>query len=282
MSRIVLATDLDGTMAHGDLDARRDVIATVRAAPEGRLIYVTGRTPGSARELLASAHLPEPDILIADVGTSVLHAAGPDRIADIEAELDAVWPGSNAVRDRLSSLDVLTAQEVDSPRRVAYWVEPVRALRGAGALPGSDPFAAREPGDASLGEDAHRIAMRAARDAGTLLEDLGVDVIVSANVFLDVLPRGVNKGSTLRRVLRWMDVAADDCIVAGDSLNDLTLFDTGMRGIVVGNCEPALLRHVADREHIYHADGTGAAGVLEGLRHFSRAAAEAQGDGHGK
>ena len=76
-------------------------------------------------------------------------------------------------------------------------------------------------------------------------EALEVDVLVSANIFLDVLPRGVNKGSTLRRVLHWLRVAEGDCVVAGDSLNDLDLFASGYRGIVVGNCEPALRERVA-------------------------------------
>ena len=122
------------------------------------------------------------------------------------------------------------------------------------------------------------IATRVAREAAAALDGLDVDVLVSANVFLDVLPHGVNKGSTLRRVLEWLDVDDDDCIVAGDSLNDLALFETGLRGIVVGNCEPALLKHTRSLDRIYHADRPGAAGVLEGLRHHF----ERNGDDHGK
>jgi HAD superfamily hydrolase (TIGR01484 family) len=270
--RLVLATDLDGTMAHGSEEARREVVATVRAVPDARLIYVTGRTPGSACQLLEATALAEPDILIADVGTSVLHGAGPARVTEIEAELDAVWPGGDAVRDRLSSFATLTQQEVDSPRRVAYWIEPVRARRAAGAPAGADPFVARMPGDVSLDERSHAIAQGVARAAAEAVEDLGVDVLVSANVFLDVLPRGVDKGSTLRRVLQWIGVAESDCVVAGDSLNDLALFETGLRGIVVGNCEPALLQRVADMERVYQARGIGAAGVLEGLRHYGHVA----------
>ena len=106
-----------------------------------------------------------------------------------------------------------------------------------------------------------------------------MDVVVSANVFLDVLPRGVDKGSTLRRVLEWLGVREEACVVAGDSLNDLSLFETGIRGVVVGNCEPALRRSVADLEGVYLAEGEGVAGVLEGLRHHGlvRAAERQEG-----
>lgn len=278
--RLILATDLDGTMAHGSQAARGEIVAAVRAAPDARLIYATGRTPGSARGLLSETALPDPDVLIADVGTSVLHGAGPDRVTEIESELDAVWPGADVVRDRLASLPVLTAQDVDSLRRVAYWIEPVRARRAAAASPDSDPFAARAPDDSSFDQESGTLAMHAARAAAAALEDLGVDVVVSANVFLDVLPRGVNKGSTLRRVLRWMGADESDCVVAGDSLNDLALFETGLRGIVVGNCEPALLERVANMERVYQARGIGAAGVLEGLRHYGHAGGAMSGGGH--
>jgi hydroxymethylpyrimidine pyrophosphatase-like HAD family hydrolase len=132
---------------------------------------------------------------------------------------------------------------------------------------GADPFAAHAPEDAALGAEAERVAGDVARRAEVLLGDLDVDVLVSANVFLDVLPRGVNKGSTLRRVLDWLAVDEAACVVAGDSLNDLALFEAGLRGIAVGNCEPALRRRVARLPHIYQASAHGVDGVLEGLRY---------------
>ncbi|HEX6306650.1 MAG TPA: HAD-IIB family hydrolase [Longimicrobiales bacterium] len=280
--RLILATDLDGTLAHGSVAARRELIQSVRGARESRLIYVTGRTPGSARALLAETSLPEPDVLIADVGTSVLRGAGPERVREIETELDGLWPGADEVRRRLSGVELLMPQEVDSPRRLACWIEPVRARRAATSPAGADPFTARPPGDASLDEESHELAALAAREAAAALAGVRVDVIVSANVFLDVLPHGVNKGTTLRRVLRWLDVDESDCVVAGDSLNDMALFETGMRGIVVGNGEPALLRRLAGMERIYRARGVGAAGVLEGLRYYGHAAYGPEGERDGE
>lgn len=279
---LVLATDLDGTMAHGSDIERRDLVHAVRSAPDATLIYVTGRTPESARTLLTAAGLPAPDVLIADVGTSVLRGAGPERVGEIEAELDATWPGAAAVHARLAAVAGLAPQDVDSPRRVAYWIEAVRALRDAGVPPGADPFAARAPDNASLDRRSHDIATAVARDAVSALEGLDVDVLVSANAFLDVLPRGVNKGTTLRRVLEWLDVDEGSCVVAGDSLNDLALFETGLRGIVVGNCEPALLERIGTMDRIYRASGAGAAGVLEGLRHYGHVDTDTEGDSNGE
>ncbi|MGH7445672.1 MAG: HAD-IIB family hydrolase [Longimicrobiales bacterium] len=280
---LILATDLDGTMADGSPDDRAELVALLQEADDVRLIYVTGRTPDAARALLARASLPEPDVLIADVGTTVLHGAGPVPVTEIEAELDRLWPGAEAVRARLHDVAELTPQEIEAPRRVSYWIEPVRERRGQAAASEPDPFAARAPDDESLDDQAAAIADRVAEDAAAALAPLDVDVLVSANVFLDVLPRGVNKGSTLRRVLRWLDGDDEHCVVAGDSLNDLALFETGLRGIVVGNCEPALRARVAHMNQVYRARGIGASGILEGLRHHGHfREASARGDSHGQ
>lgn len=275
----VLATDLDGTLAHGSPAARTRLLRALRATGDATLIYVTGRTPEAVQSLRAEAGLPEPDVLIADVGTSVLRGFGPDRVGAVEDELDRLWPGGDVVRRRLADVQALAEQEVRAPRRVSYWIEAVRSREEKGAETRADPFAARSPDDDSLGSDAESVARDVARRAADRLGGIGVDVVVSANVFLDVLPRGVNKGSTLQRVLDWLGASAEACVVAGDSLNDLALFETGMRGIVVGNCEPALRRRVDELPSVYQARGEGVAGILEGLRHHGVVAGgEAEGE----
>lgn len=269
--RLALATDLDGTMAHGVAATREHLVALLREDLDARLIYVTGRTPEATRELARRMDLPRPDVLIADVGTSVLEGFGPDVIESVEAELARTWPGGAIVRERLAPLATeLAEQDLHAARRVSYWIEPVRRMRD-GTAPGDDVFAASMPGDPSLGEQATRKARDVAARATGALHDLGVDVLVSANIYLDVLPRGVDKGTTLKRVLRWLDIAADDCIVAGDSLNDLALFRTGMRGIAVANCEPALREYVRSMAHVYLARAEGVEGVLEGVLHHCTA-----------
>jgi len=261
--RQVLASDLDGTLADGSEDARRALVEWIEARDDVRLVYVTGRTPGSAREVIERAALPPPDVLIADVGTTVLDGSSFELLTAIQAEIERDWPGVDVVRERLAPMTSLTLQAIDASRRVSWWIEPVRQRRAAG----HDPFAARAPDDASMLADAARIAGEVGAEAGERLAPLAVDVLVSANVFLDVLPRGVNKGSTLLRVLEWLDADPAGCVVAGDSLNDLALFTTGLRGIVVGNCEPALAEMVEGMDRVYRAQESGAGGVLEGLRH---------------
>jgi sucrose-6F-phosphate phosphohydrolase len=234
---LILATDLDGTFAGGTAGERRELQRALVSLPGATLIYVTGRTVEATRELMETAPLPHPDLLVADVGTTVVQGEEFAPVRDIEEQLDRLWPGADAVRRRLEGLAGIEEQEVRPPRRVSYWLRE-------GAMEGT-------------------IARMAER-----LEGLSVDLVGSAGVYIDVLPGGVNKGSTLRRVLEWLERSETEVVVAGDTLNDLALFETGMPGIVVGNCEVELRTRVGHREHLYLARGEGAAGILEGLRHF--------------
>lgn len=247
---LTLATDLDGTFAGGTAEERRTLQRALAAAPGSALVYVTGRTVEATRALMAEAELPHPDVLIADVGTTVVHGADFRPVAAIEAALDALWSGAEQVRRRLGGIEGIEEQAVRPPRRVSYWLR-------AGTM-----------------EDA--VARMAER-----LDGLDVDLVGSAGVYIDVLPGGVNKGTTLRRVLRWLERGEADVVVAGDTLNDLALFETGLCGVVVGNCEPALRERVRGREHLYFARGEGAAGILEGLRHFGWLG-EREGAAHGE
>jgi hydroxymethylpyrimidine pyrophosphatase-like HAD family hydrolase len=234
---LILATDLDGTFAGGTAADRQLLQQTLAQLPGSVLIYVTGRSVAATREIILETPLPHPDLLIADVGTSVRIGDALEPVVELEAEIDSVWPGADLVRERLRGTAGLEEQDVRAPRRVSYWIRK-----------------------GSMGEAIER--------ASAALQDLEVDLVASADVYLDVLPAGVNKGTTLRRVLRWLERGEADVIVAGDTLNDLALFETGLCGVVVGNCEPALRDRVSGREHIHLAGGEGAAGILEGLRHF--------------
>ncbi|MEX2284912.1 MAG: HAD family hydrolase [Gemmatimonadota bacterium] len=263
--RLVFATDLDGTLAAGDPMRRAQLLELLCACPDLILLYVTGRSVDSARGLVMREKLPAPAMLIADVGATVVHGLGPRHVTEVERRIQPDWPGPEPVRARLANIEELEAQHIVAARRVSYWIRPVRQLRQTRS---DDDFAARDPRDPSLSAAAGRTAAFVARRAAAALHDLPIDVLLSANVYLDILPKGVNKGSTLLRVLRFIGCEAGSCIVAGDSLNDHALFEIGARGILVGNSEPALRAALAGQAHVYFAQGVGAGGVLEGLRHF--------------
>jgi hydroxymethylpyrimidine pyrophosphatase-like HAD family hydrolase len=57
-------------------------------------------------------------------------------------------------------------------------------------------------------------------------------------------------------------------VTAGDTLNDLAMFETGLMGVMVGNAEPELVAQLPRLPRVYRARADGCAGIAEGLRHF--------------
>ena len=100
------------------------------------------------------------------------------------------------------------------------------------------------------------------------LQAEGVDCLLSDNRYFDLLPAGVNKGSTLLALLEWLEADHATVVTAGDTLNDLAMFETGLKGVMVGNAEAALQEHLSRLPSVYHAQAAGCAGIAEGLRHF--------------
>jgi len=229
--QFVLATDLDGTLLAGSLAARRRVRALFSAANAGAcLVFVTGRAIESILPLLSDPTIPAPDYIIADVGATIVD--GDLRpVGGLQQEIAARWPGSQAVLKALAGFPGLTRQSVPQERRCSF-------LAGEGAV---------------------TPALRAAVDA------LGCDLLLSAGCYLDVLPRGVGKGAAVLALAEAVGFDPGSIVVAGDTLNDLSMFETGLHGVVVGGAEPALVESVRACPLVHVAAGPGCDGILEGL-----------------
>lgn len=228
---LVLATDLDGTLLAGTPQARRQIRDLFADASSGaKLIFVTGRALESILPILSDPTVPTPDYIIADVGSTIVHG-DLTPVGDLQREIAARWPGSQAVVKALEGFPGLRRQSVPQERRCSF-----------------------------LAEECHVTpALRAA------VEALGCDLLFSAGRYLDVLPRGVGKGATLLRLAQAIGMDAGQVIVAGDTLNDLSMFETGLRGIVVGRAEQQLVNELRGREQVHIAEGAGCDGIIEGL-----------------
>ncbi|MGK2860067.1 MAG: glucosylglycerol-phosphate synthase [Thermoanaerobaculia bacterium] len=230
---LVLATDLDGTLLAGTQASRTRIRELFSGGlPGARLIYVTGRGLESIIPLLSDSTLPNPDYIIADVGATVVY--GDLRPVDpLHHEIAARWPGSQAVLQRLAEFPFLRRQMVPQERRCSFLVadgEITAELREA-------------------------------------VEALDCNLLFSAGRYLDVLPRNVGKGQTLRRLVEAEGLDFESVIVAGDTLNDLSMYEAGFRGIVVGGAEPALVQRVRKVPRVFISSDEGCGGILKGLTH---------------
>ncbi len=164
---MLLATDLDGTFLGGTAEARFNLYQLIASREDIQLIFVTGRGMEDVLPLLSDPSIPIPDYVIADVGASVYHGATLSPVLGIQESIDALWPGDRAVAGALDHISALERQEVPQERRCSFFCE------------------------------AHHIDDEVRR----IVEELGCDMLFSAGKYFDVLPKGVNKGSTLKRLL---------------------------------------------------------------------------------
>jgi len=228
---LVLATDLDGTFLGGSVSERRRLFECLKAHGRFRLIFVTGRGIETVLPVLNDPFVPQPDYIIADVGATVVRGEDREPIIPLQTDIAANWPGTATVLHALAPFGALQRQEVPQERRCSFFVEE----NGI-----TDPLRA-------------------------VVAELGCDLLFSAGRYLDVLPGGVTKGTTLQRLMEQEGIAPESVVVAGDTLNDLSLFETGLQGVVVGAAEPALVEAVAALPNVHVAAREGAGGILEGL-----------------
>ena len=236
---LVLVTDLDGTLLGGSTPERRRFYRWLAQQRERVLhVFCTGRDLGSIARVLREDEpigLAAPHLVIGDVGCTVACGAS---LLPLPLAVDPIEARWRELKGRLAPLlenqPGLSPQPLSSNRRLAYYVD----------LEHLDP----------------RLITR--------LEAEGADCLVSDNRYFDVLPAGVNKGTTLLALLEWLEADPATVVTAGDTLNDLAMFETGLMGVMVGNAEPDLVAALPRLPQVYRARGEGCAGIAEGLRHF--------------
>ncbi len=231
---MLLATDLDGTFLAGNPEDRLSLYQTIAAHPEIKLAYVTGRSLEAVLPLLADPTLPQPDYIIADVGATLVHGDSLQPIQQLQSLVDTRWPGETQVAGAVEPFG-LERQDVPQARRCSYFCTPEQA------------------GNPQLRQIA---------------DELGCDLLYSAELYLDFLPKGVNKGSSLQALADWLELSHDQVLAAGDTLNDLSMLSSSFHGVCVGQSETALLEATRSHSRTLHAERPGCGGILEAFAHF--------------
>lgn len=237
--RFTLATDLDGTFLGGSEAERATLYRWIEDNRDSvGLIFVTGRDPEFIMEMCRGRGLPWPEYVVGDVGTTIAEVQPDGSIAPIEPleeEIAARWGDKgDAVRAALDHHPGLTLQPTAFRYRVSYDLTPA--------------------------------AYDAAAEAK--VEDLGLDWLISDNRFFDVLPKGVSKGPSIKRLIAHLGLPETRVLCAGDTLNDLSMLASGLPSVAVGNSEPALTERLGGRDTVHHAEAHGAAGILEAIAAF--------------
>ncbi|MGW2741350.1 trehalose-6-phosphate synthase [Streptomyces sp. NPDC001450] len=232
----VLVTDLDGTLLGGDDRARRRLRHLLGLHPCITVVFATGRSLHSVRSMLQSDPLvPAPRWIVADVGASVIDAADLSHVDALEARLRAGWPGADRVLSALGKFAGLVHQDgVVQEGRCSFYLAP-----------------------------EHLTADLEAAVAG-----LGCSWTYSAGRYFDVLPANAGKGAAVRELAHMLGWSVSALLVAGDSLNDLSMFDLGAHGVIMGNAEPGLATRVPLDARVQRPALNGAAAILSAMEHL--------------
>ena len=234
---MLLATDLDGTFLAGDSEQRLKLYQLVSSHPEITLVFVTGRGLESVLPLITDPTIPEPDYIICDVGCTVVDGKTHLPVRPIQTSIDERWPGKRKIEEALAHIESIRQQEVPQERRCSYFCDPGELKK--------------------ISEEFERV-----------VESLGCDLLYSADKYLDVLPRNVNKGSTLTALIDHLEIPRERVMVAGDTLNDLSMYQHDFKGVCVGESEGWLLEKTKGKANVYHALEPGCGGILEAIAHF--------------
>ncbi|MET0290629.1 MAG: HAD-IIB family hydrolase, partial [Pseudoxanthomonas sp.] len=237
-AKLILATDLDGTFLAGSPEERFKLYRLIDQHPDIQLIFITGRGLEAVMPLLNDPSVPRPDYVVCDVGATVVDGRTLQPVHPLQSKIDARWPGEHVVAQVLREFPQLVRQDVPQERRCSYYCDP---------------------------ETLAPIRSQIEKTA----QELGCAVLYSADRYLDVLPPETDKGRTLAALARQLKLPKDRILVAGDTLNDLSMYATGFRGVCVGDSEAALIEATGSLAEVYHAKAPGCGGILEAIEHFN-------------
>ena len=204
------------------------------------LSYNTGRLIDDTLKLVLNRRLPVPDYIICGVGTTIYDVKKRELIKEFSQILEEGW-------DNKKVEHIMNALPLGLEKQPDFYQNDYKSswyLHNAS----SDTIDTIEQRLSSVGLD--------------------INVVYSSDLHLDILPKWANKGNALRWLLEHLKIDADKALVAGDSGNDTAMFQIeGIKGIVVANAHPELLRDVKPGR-IYFSGKKHDEGVIEGLLHY--------------
>lgn len=237
-----LVSDLDGTwIPHGPgMEGLRKLEHHLSQLHGLELTFATGRSLHSVVMELSRYVILWPQHLVTDVGTAIYYRASKGK-----------W-----------------IEDGEYGRRIASRWDTEAAEHLAGSLPSS---VRRQPGVRSRRRLALEVApgcdpQRSREDLADYLEKcwFPADVLFSSGRCLDVLPKGVNKGTAVEYLERSVRQPAF-LMVCGDSENDLGMLRLADAAVLMAS-SPLKEEMVGIPAHrIYRPEADGPAGILEAL-----------------
>jgi len=235
-----IITDLDESLL-GDPDSLGEFINMMQKhRKKVGFGIATGRSLESALTVLRKYKIPQPEVLITSLGTEIYYAPNLTKDTVWSRHINHHWHRYDLL-NILMEIPGLKLQPKNSqtPYKVSYYIDPELSLDI---------------------EEINKILLQ---------YEQTVNVIFSHGQFLDIIPYRASKGFALRWAAEQLDIPLENLLVAGGSGADEDMMRGNMRAVVVGNRHDEELSELAEVEHVYFAEQSYAAGIIEGIEHYN-------------
>lgn len=265
MSYKLLVLDVDGTVTNSaKAVTKKTREAIIRLQERGvRVVIASGRAPNGVFPIAQALHLPRfKSYILAFNGAKIVDLQ--TRACIYEKFLPSCIPENlfkDSLKYRLGFLtysDATLAAGTKPDRYMALEsrisdmpIEYHRNFRPDGAHPVNGCLLTGKP--AHIAQLEPVIADKYAAEA---------EIFRSEPCFLEVVPKGVDKGHSLKRLLRLLDIRWEQVVCCGDSFNDITMVKLAGVGVAMANAQNAV-KEAADYVTKNDNDHDGVAEVIE-------------------
>ena len=262
---LLLCCDLDRTLlpngSHHENTGIRLAFQNALSECNCTLVYVTGRNLSLAETAIHEYALPEPDYIVADVGSSIYHRRENKQGWILQHQWQSIlaesWPTQDIDRIRALIKHSYAFSEQEHQHQSSFKLSYYYAVN----------------------EIKAEVIERLKKD----LNDVSIKIIVSQNTekkqgYIDFLPANASKYEAIKFLQNELSVTNQHTVFAGDSGNDLEVMLSDIPAIIVKNSDREIqdiVQRSSKKNNYYIAQGDWlglngfySAGVLEGLVYF--------------
>ena len=238
----LLCLDLDGTLLndHKEIDPR-DVEAVQKAAADGVTIaLITGRMPAATENIVKTLQVS--CILACNAGTYILEKGSC--IYSEYLPLEAMQKVYGVAQEHELPLWIFRHEDwmvTDLDEAVEEEIRTIRhmpQIMNYQNLEKEWAAAKKAPNKLLIGANPSKV-----QEIYTILQEMnvnGMDMACSAPNFLEIFPKGMNKGRALRMICKEKGISLKETMAFGDQELDLPMIEAAYIGIAMENGIPEI------------------------------------------